>query len=813
MSSNTHCFHCGLPISDKKPLSLKVQQQQHFFCCQGCKAVCNAIVASGNQDYYQHREANANRIDTNALPELIKKLSLYDKPEIQKDFVHSDSQQNWKEAWLILEEIRCAACMWLNERTLRQLDGVLDVQMDYTSQQARIRWNPDKIKLSDILTAISHIGYIAHPFDPRRREALNKEQQQRSLQRIIFAAILGMMVMQSAISSYFFGEADAQGQYPLWIIISRWSSLFATGIILAYSGRLFFQNAWRDIKNKNLGMDVPIALGLLIAWLGSLLSTIRQVGEVYYESIAMFVLFLLIARYIELRARIQAAALLDRTAKIIPQSTQRIKNGIIESIAVIELQTGDKIQIAIGETVPVDGILLSRYSLFDESLLTGESLAVEHFQGDQIISGSINIDQVIELEVQHNTANSTLSQLQQLTQKSPQDRPYYIELADQIAGKFVASILLIATATLVFWLWKDPSHAIGHMVSVLIVTCPCALALAAPVSLSLCAGGLAKLHLLVLRMSSIEEITQVDTVVFDKTGTLTTGTPTLQQTLVIGQLSAQDCLIIAASMEQGSTHPFAKALLTAANNFTLQTIQQHLHHPSKGVSARIDQQDWQLGNEKMIPLPSLNQAQQHTIQHWRDQGFSVLFLSNDTGLQAIFCLADPLREGVTDFLHSLSQIKHKIILSGDHPQSVAAIAKQIGIKEAYGGLSPEDKLAWIQQQQQAGRRILMFGDGINDAPTLAASNVSVSFSHASDLAQSHSDLIILQKDYTQLAIALTLMRKTRRIIIQNLAWAIAYNLIAIPAAVIGWVNPWMAAIGMSLSSLLVILNSLRLKRA
>ncbi|MCK5810854.1 MAG: heavy metal translocating P-type ATPase [Cocleimonas sp.] len=807
---NKTCFHCGLAIIQKSPPLLNIKGEQQGFCCHGCHAVCKTIIDSGKGDYYRYRDSQPHKQQQPL--ELMDKLKLYDNETIQRDFIRRDKKNNWKEAHLILEEIHCAACLWLNEQTIRQLDGVLEVQMDYTSQQAQVRWNPDKIKLSDILTAIHSIGYIAHPFDASHRQALNKEQQQRSVQRIIFAVILGMMVMQSAIGSYFLGNANQQGDYPLWVIISRWSSLLATGLILAYSGRLFFQNAARDLKNKTLGMDVPIALGLSIAWLASLLSTITQQGEVYYESIAMFVLFLLIARYIELRARLNAATLLDRTSKIIPQSAQRITNKKQEEVPVIELQTGDIIQVSIGETVPVDGILLSPQSLFDESLLTGESLAVQHQQGDAIISGSINIDQVIELQVQANSSNSTLSKLQQLTQKSLHDRPYYIELADQIAGKFVAVILLIAFATLFFWLWKDPSHAVSNMVSVLIVTCPCALALAAPVSLSLCAAGLSRLHLLVIRMSSIEEITQVDTIIFDKTGTLTTGIPILKQTLLMSDLSEKDALSIAASMEQGSAHPFAKALINVAKTFPPKKITQLQTHPSQGVSAYIKQQQWKLGSEEFITPHTLTPHQQEQIQHWRKQGFSVLYLSHSDELQAVFCFFDPLRDGIHDFLQSLTQIKHKVILSGDHPQSVQTIANQIGITEAYGNLTPQDKLNWIQQRQQAGQRVLMLGDGINDSPTLAASNVSISFSNATDLAQSHSDLIILRKDYKQLAAALRLMRKTRQIIIQNLSWAIAYNMIAIPAAAMGWVTPWMAAIGMSISSLIVVLNSLRLKQ-
>ncbi len=839
------CFHCGLPVIEKTPPILEVQGQEQPFCCHGCKAVCDAIVTSGNVDYYSHREGTARTFDNKELPKLLDKLKLYDNEEIQREFIRSGKNKdvevngaNWKEAWLILEEIRCAACMWLNERTLRQLEGVLDVQMDYTGQQARVRWNPEKIKLSDILTAITNIGYYAHPFDPSQRESLNKEQKQRSMQRILFALILGMGVMQSAISGYFFNEQDAQGNFPLWLQISRWVNVASTFLILAYPGQLFFRNAWRDLKNKSLGMDVPIVIGLSVAWLGSLYATIKGNGDVYFESIAMFVIFLLIARYIELRTRITATALLDRSAKIIPQTATLLQeiDGVQEykEVPVIELQEGDKIRISPGETIPVDGRLLSATSSFDESLLTGESRPVTHQKGEKILGGSINVEQLIEVEVLSGKTDSTLNDIHQLTQRSINYRPYYVDIAEKVAGKFVAIILLIATATFLFWSWNDSANALSHMISVLIVTCPCALALAAPVALSLGASGLNRLHVLPVRMSAIEKLSHVDTLVFDKTGTLTAGTPKLETILCNGDVDENQCLHIASSMEQGSQHPFAKAIIGAAQE---QLSVDNIYQPSavddltqfsgKGVEASINDKRWRLGNESFThvtntPLPEAINTQ---ILVWRVKGNSILYLSNDTGVQAIFCIVDPLRSGIKEFIHQADElgIKRKVILSGDHQQSVQAVATQLGITEAYGGLTPHDKLDWIQQQhlqkqapqalEQKGKtgKIIMLGDGINDAPTLAAADVSLTFSDATDLAKNNCDFILLGKDYDQLGSAFMLMKKTRKIILQNLGWAVAYNVLAVPAAAIGLITPWMAAIGMSLSSLLVVLNSLRLK--
>ncbi len=850
--NNKNCYHCNLPANGTPPFFTTLLGEKKIFCCNGCKAVCEAIINSGNEDYYKYREGSGRTFDSSQLPKLLNQLQLYDNEKIQREFVRKDNNDEWKEAWLILEEIRCAACMWLNERTIRQLDGILDVQMDYTGQQTKIRWDPEKIQLSEILQAIINIGYQAHPFDPEQRESLDKEQKQRSVKRILFALILGMLVMQSAIASYFMGGVNQHGELPLWIKISRWSSVFATAAILLYPGQLFFINTWRDLKNKTLGMDVPIAIGLSVAWLGSLYSTIKQSGDVYFESIAMFVIFLLIARYIELRSRITATALLDRSTKIIPQIARQVFEGEVRKVPVIELIKGDRIQISPGEAVPVDGLLLSAKSSFDESLLTGESSPVVHVASELVLGGSINIEQLIEVEVVSTKADSTLSEIQQLAKNSTGFHPYYVDIAEQVAGKFVAAVLLIALSTFLFWFWKDGfndvSNALSHTISVLIVTCPCALALAAPVALSLGAAGLSQLHVLAVRMSSIERLARIDTIIFDKTGTLTKGNPIVNEIKVLGEMDENDYLSIAASLEQGSHHPFARAILKyhkkictaeqqdtkleCGNEYPLGSLKSkikggvpyiHTHnikvHAGHGIEAKINKNKWRIGNKSFAsgPLSDAGEKQlnklSNEIKEWRTQGHSAVYLSNPEGIQAVFRISDPLREGTTEFLEQLNNlgIKQKVILSGDHQQSVDAIAKKLDILTAKGGLSPQEKLDWIKKEQQLGRSVMMLGDGINDAPTLAIADISLTFSDATDLAKNNCDLLILEKNYSTLGAAFRLMHRTRQAILQNLGWAVAYNLIAIPAAVIGWVTPWMAAIGMSLSSLLVVLNSLRLK--
>ncbi len=819
------CFHCGLPVVQQNPPVLRVLQSQRSFCCSGCKTVCEVIINSGCGDYYKNRTGNSPTFKRTELPQILDKLKLFDHEQIQREFVRTSQNKHYKEAWLILEEIHCAACLWLNEKTLRGIDGVLDVQMDYTGQQVRVRWNPEKLKLSEILCRIAEIGYNAYPFDPSQRESLQAEQKQRSLQRIIFALILGMAVMQTAIGSYFFGDQNSQGNFPLWISISRWANLALTFLILAYPGQLFFRNAWRDLKNRTLGMDVPVVIGLSVAWLGSLFNTVNAQGDVYFESIAMFVLFLLSARYFELDARITATTLLDRCSKIIPQTANLIVAEKVKEVPVFDLKRGDKIRISPGEVVAVDAQMLSAGSRFDESLLTGESAPVMRNRGDVVLAGTINLEQVVELEATASDSESTLSAIHQLTRQSVNYKPYYAELAERIAGKFVAMVLIVAAVTLFYWFAQGNQDSLRNMISVLIVTCPCALAMAAPVALSLSAAGLVRLNVLAVRMSSIEKLAKIDVIVFDKTGTLTSGEPRLTDIELFANTSKDDCLAVVAGMEQGSFHPFAKAIIKAAEEEKIMpsgiSVDQIKHYPGQGIQAQLKGQTWRLGNEAFARsantleiIPELHDIKRK-MDIGREAGTSVLFLSDQSGLQAMFFISDPIRNGTEEFLQELSAlgINKTVILSGDHNSSVHAIANKLGIKEAYGELTAKDKLRWIQRyQQEYGLKVMMIGDGINDAPTLAAADISATFSDATDLARNNVDLILLGKGYKKLDEAFRLMKFTRRIILQNLGWAAAYNMLAIPAAAAGLIAPWMAALGMSVSSLIVVLNSLRLKK-
>ncbi|OOY34839.1 copper-translocating P-type ATPase [Solemya velum gill symbiont] len=806
------CFHCGLPVPDfDDPINLDVLDVERHFCCHGCEAVCSAIVGAGLEDYYKHRTTHSATADIDIVPDFLKQSDLYDRPEIQKNFVLEEGA--WREASLLLENIRCPACLWLNERHLRSLDGVMDVHIDDVTQRARVKWDPQKIRLSEILTAITSIGYIAHPYDATRSKQLQKVRNRRSTERLIFAGVIGMLVMQFSFATYLL-PAEPGASLPMWVVLGRWTGLFLTACILIYSGQEFFAGVWSDIKNRRLGMDVPVVLGLLFAWFGSLNATITSQGEVYLDSIAMFVFFLLLARRLELKGKLKAAGRLEELARVTPRTASRIdSSGERHRVAVEDLQVGDLVHLLPGETVQVDGEVVRGESGFDESLLTGESLPVLHEVGDALLAGSVNGEQSIDMRVTHTVQASAVSEIRKLIDRGLAQRPGYAELADRIATWFVAVILVLAATTATYWFMHQPDQWLATTVAVLIVTCPCALALATPMSLSVSAGKFVGLGMLPLRMKALDALAKSKLFVFDKTGTLTHGKPELAEIVTYAGVERDDAMGRASLLSADSEHPVAKALRAFPHDKA--DTGELFNLPGAGTRARINGEEWFLGKAEYIEESTpLTAEQRERVESFRQQGYLVSVLASGSGVVAIFTFHDPLRSGVEELLSGLKEtgVEEFVILSGDSQQNVERVANKLGITSFHANLSPREKFDWVQSRQKEGRQIAMFGDGINDAPTLALADVSLSFADATDLANNSSDFLLLNDEPEVLVKARRLAKRTHTNLMQNFAWAAGYNFIAVPFAAVGLIPPWGAAIGMSLSSLVVVVNALRLQR-
>ena len=557
-------------------------------------------------------------------------------------------------------------------------------------------------------------------------------------------------------------------------------------------------------------MDVPIALGLSIAFLGSVHTTVTQIGDVYYDSIAMFIFLVLLARRIELRGRVRATDALDRVGRILPRVAVRLGADGEHEVLVTDLVPGDRIRVAPGEIVPTDGTLTEGDSTFDESLLTGEPLPVQHGAGETVIGGSCNIDQAVLLEVSRTTTDSTVAEIHRLLTNGMRDAPRHAELAQRAAGWFVGVVLLIALVTAAAWLWIDPVNALPNTVAVLIVTCPCAFALATPVAVAIAVGRLADDGLLTVRSDALEVLAECDTVAFDKTGTLTAGELELADVETFGDIKAEQALAIAAALEQGSEHPIGRALRAAAAG-TQATSDDVQNFVGQGIAGTVDGNRWRIGKSDFVLADPGIAAHCRTTD--AGPGVVRIWLGDDRANGAVIRLNDRRRAGADTLASDLRALglSEIALLSGDEQASVTRFAEAMEFDIAIGDMRPADKLAWIRGRQAAGRRVAMVGDGINDAPTLGAADVSVSFTHATDLAQSNSSLLLLNSDLDVLPQGRRVAEKTRRIVRQNLAWAAAYNFLAVPAAALGSIAPWGAAIGMSLSSLLVVMNALRLR--
>jgi len=801
----SRCFHCGLPVPPGVDLTVLVNNRAEPMCCHGCQAVARAIIDAGHSDFYRHRTA-PSATGAELVPEFLRQTRVYDHPEVQKSFVR-DAGDHQREASLILEGITCAACIWLNERHVGQLPGVLDVQVNYATHRARIRWDETRIRLSDILQAIHSIGYTAHPYDPQQQQQAYERERRDQLRRIGVAGVLGMQVMVLSVALYL---GDWSGMEAGFRTFFRWTGLLLTTPVLLYSGAPFFRGAWRDLRNRSVGMDVPVSLGILVAFSGSVHASWTGLGEVYYDSVVMFIFFLLVSRYFEMMARKRGAETAERLGRSLPAMATRLRGTRQEVIPVAELQPGDRVIIRPGETVPADGRIESGSSSVSEALLTGESTPLGKTPGMQLIGGSINIESPLHMTVEKVGMDTVLAEIIRLLEQAQNEKPAITRLADRAAAWFVSAVILVAAAVGLYWWQQDTGSWLPVLVSVLVVTCPCALSLATPTAISAVTGTLLAHGLLTLRSHSLETLARSTHVVFDKTGTLTEGTPHIAAIHRYSELNEAAVLRIAGALEGQSEHPAGKAIAAAAGAGNLPVVTDIRNHPGAGISGTVDGATWFIGNAVFIRARC--PAAGTTDLAGATDGIHVL-LADSRRVHALFVLDDAIRAGAVEVVSRLQRAgKQVLLMSGDNAASAAAVAGAVGIDDVRANLKPAEKLQQVQALQHQGAVVVMVGDGINDAPVLAAADVSIAMHGAARISQASADMILMSDRLGALADGIALANKAFRIILQNLGWAVSYNLIALPAAALGHVAPWMAAIGMSSSSLLVVLNALRLTR-
>ena len=783
------CHHCGeiLPAS---PVMQESGGRPRGFCCQGCAAAAEWIAAADLDGYYQLRSAGAGEGGRGRVGDELPDLAVWDRADVQAG--HSRAVEGGREITLLTDGMRCAACAWLIDRALRREPGVLDCGANAVTGRIHISWDPARTALSAPLQRLAMLGYRPYLAGSVEAERERTRERRRWLLRLGVAGLGTLQAMMLAEALYL----DFDSTMPVATRdFFRWLTFLLSTPVVFYSGWPFLSGAMRELRERRLGMDVLISGSVLLAYFASLWETIRGGEHVWYDAAVMFVFLLLAARMLEQRARAVASAQVDALARARPAfATRERADGSRETVPLAALQAGDLACVAAGESVPADGTLLDAEAWFEEALLTGESAPVRKLAGDPVYAGTVCRERPARLQVTCTGAATRISQLARLVEQAQAHRPALARTADRIGSRFVLLLLPVAAAVFAWWWYHEPARALEVTLALLVISCPCALSLAVPAALAAAHGALARIGLLALRPDALDSLARATDIVFDKTGTLSDGRPVLATVEVFDGLDREQALRIAAALERDSGHPLATAF--TAGDLPAVPAQQVQAVPGRGVQGVVDGQAWRLGRADFAAGAA-------------DDG--ALWLGDGQCARARFVLEERPRADAAQALHELRGLGLALHLaSGDGEAAVRRMGQALGLDQLHARQSPEDKLALVHGLQAKGRIVAMVGDGLNDAPVLAGADVSIALGSGASLAHRAADLVTTGPGLQRIPAALALARRTDRVIRQNLAWAAIYNLLALPLAAAGLVTPWLAALGMAASSLLVTLNALRL---
>ncbi|WP_371185325.1 heavy metal translocating P-type ATPase [Thalassotalea maritima] len=791
------CFHCGELIPPGINLSVAIEGQLRDMCCAGCQAVAETIVANSLEDYYRFRSEKGNKAEA-LVPDALKANQFIDDANLQNEFTFDVDDH--KETILSIDGMSCAACAWLIEKRLGDKDGIAKVQVNATTQRATIAWDNEKLRLSDIITDIARIGYQALPFKANQVEQNNIKHSKQFIRRLGVSGILTMQVMMIAVGLYFGAFSDLAEHNLTYL---RGTSFVLTLPIVTYGAWPFYTGAISALRARRLSMDVPVSIAIILAFCASAWATFFQTGEVYFESLAMFTFLLLIGKFLEFRARARAAEVSANLLKLMPLSAILLNDEQESVVSAKTLQAGDRVLVKPGETIPGDGTIYHGKSSIDESMLTGEHEPVSKAIGEQVFAGTVNGDGNLQIEINKSNSDSFLTNLIRLSEHAQAHKPAIAQLSDTIAQYFVAIILLTAIGTSIYWYQHEPSEAFWITLSVLVATCPCALSLATPTALTCGTIRLNRDGIMIKSGHVLESMPKIDTIAFDKTGTLTNGEFSLTDVkLLAPDLDKQHLLTLIAAMESHSEHPIAKAF-SQYRDFSVQVDDVEIV-PGCGIKARYHDAELSVGkvswiNESAAVSDDIANAQ-------------CLFTCNGQLLAALY-LDDVIRDDGKTVLQAI-KAKHiyTLMISGDNAGGVNKFKHHITLDEYHHTCTANNKLAIIEQQQASGRTVAVVGDGVNDSPVFAKAHVAIAMGSGTQIAKSGADVILLNNKLSSLLQLFNVSSQTGRIIKQNFAWAFAYNAIVLPLAVSGFITPYMAVLGMSASSIIVVTNSLRLLR-
>ena len=715
------------------------------------------------------------------------------------------------ESSLRIGGMHCTACATLIEQALQRVEGVVDARVSAAAQCATVQWQVERTQPSALVAAVERAGYAAVPDTAAGARAMRRKESRDALWRLFVAAFCAMQVMMLATPSYLSSAAELA---PDLRKLLEWGSWLLSLPVMFFAAAPFFTGAWRSLRGGRIGMDVPAALGVLVAFVASSGAAFDPGGvfghEVYFDSLTMFVSFLLGGRYLEMRARHHAEASLEDSIGRLPETALREEaDGSVSPVSVLRLRRGDIVRVPLGQSFCADGVLIQGRTRADESLLSGEAEPIDKATGDAVVAGSLNLGAPVTIRIDRVGADTRFEAIVAMMRDARSQRPTAFRGADRWAAPFLWAVLLLAGAGAAVWSVIDPSRAVWVAVSVLIVTCPCALSLAAPSALLSSAMALARRGVLLRRIDAIEGLAHMQTLFIDKTGTLTeTHGQGVQMTRVGGDSRVADAALrnIAASFAAWSSHPLAKMIVHEGAGMIWRELDETA---GEGMQGRAEDGSlWRLG-KRPAAIGLGGDAEDEAGRATQAE----CWLSRDGQAVARFQFAEVLRAGVADAVRALQRDGVRVaLLSGDNPARVEHVARLVGITDALGGMTPEHKLGAVRAAQARGERVAMIGDGVNDAPVLAQADVSLAMGEGAQIARAQADGVLVSNALGDVVRARALAKRTLRVVHQNFAWAASYNAACVPLALVGLLPPWAAGLGMATSSLVVVVNSLRLAR-
>ena len=797
------CTHCHLVFDEevmiKETEVREGESRQLYFCCKGCQGVYHLLNEEGLGTFYdklgdtQLQPAAQNSDD----------LEKFDLEGFKNKYIKIDDS-GLHEISLIIEGIHCSACVWLNEKVLHKTDGIIEASINYTNNKAKVVWDPEIIKLSKIIETIRSIGYNAYPYDPKLQEERAVKTRKEYYSRILVGIFGTMNIMWIAIAQYAGYFSGIRQEFKDILNVAEF--LLATPVLF-YSGWIFFRGAWYGYKNRVVNMDTLVASGALSAYIYSIYAMLTQRGEVYFDSVVMIITFVLVGKYLEVLSKKQAVDTLDSIMGSTPTEVTVVRNQAKSLVSIENIEVGDIVELKPGEKVVIDGTVISGEGSFDESSLTGESEPVYKIEGDEILSGSICLDAVIRYKAVKDASTSLLNSIVSLLEESITKKPRIEQLANTVSGYFSTTILIIALLTFAGWYIVGGSfeQALIVGISVIVIACPCALGLATPMSTLVGISIAARRGILFKEAAFLETMAKSDLLALDKTGTITEGKPSVVSAEIFEDFDRALLYSLAGTSSHPISRGIAEYLKSKDDSISELPLTESKSIEAKGIRAQYGEKLLIGGNPEF--MEDFNISVEHHSEN------SLFFFAIDHQIVARFELSDTIREDAAETVTALKKMGIRVVmLTGDHEKSAQKVAKAVGISEVYSKLLPQDKSKMIEQFHQEGHIVVMAGDGINDTIALAGSDIAIAMGSGADIAISISDIVLIDEKPKSIYEAYRISRRTFRAVKENLGFSILYNSIAVPLAVAGFVNPLVAALSMSLSSLVVVANSMRIKR-